>query len=131
MMIAMNIDGEQQGEVNKKIIRWDWRRYDEQNIRILFDKDQDVASLLVEAETIDDIDLLNEKITEVYKYILYKLAPPRVFIMRRDNHIVNSEIEAVKKRIQNCTCATFSANYSTWLLHVYQISGEEHELLLF
>ncbi len=98
MIIAVNLDEEQPCDANVKIKRRDWRRYDEEKIRKLFNEDQDVTTMMIDAERIDDVSLLNEKITKIYKYALDRLAPQQVFIMRRDNHIVKSAIEAMKKR---------------------------------
>ncbi len=81
-----------------KFSRRDWRKYNDFNLSLMFEKDVEFKKLVNESEALMDVESLNEGIKRVHHYILEKLAPFRVFRMRSDSQLTNSSIEALKKK---------------------------------
>ena len=58
----------------------------------------EIVNWCKQIQTLKDVDTINDEITSVHKVMLDVLAPERVFKIRDDTQVINSEIEAIKKR---------------------------------
>jgi hypothetical protein len=82
---------------NIKIFRRDWRSYNKHNVHAII-KSKEMSERIDSIKELNDAESLNREITSIQDLILRVLAPLRAFRTRDEKQIINSEVEALKKR---------------------------------
>lgn len=96
--LAVRLTWQEMKTPTKKTVTLDWRNYNLGKISFVMENDETALEIVEDLRTINDVDDLNRKITELHLHLLNKICPPRVVRLRRVGQAVDNQIEKLKKR---------------------------------